>query len=393
MISALLLAAATLDAPTVIEVIDPSSDRIYIKMVSKRESDDDQSEASWQLWKELVPQGTIGYTREQLWQYGSFGGSSLRLTVASDHVSVGVTVPRGQIGLGTDLMAELIGRPLFSEDLVKSAEEELPFRRVDPWTFAVHRRAVNPKAISTNFLRFTPQALMNRERTRVVISGAFEAGVAAEEMSGRWPIQTSMVRRPNPPAGANAELRLKGSPVTMVSLVGPERPIGEMPAGLLAACALGLGKSSSVWRVIRHQERLSYRQEAFLVPSPKGFRLQVTLAFKPREDQAEVAEKVRAALLKDVESWDEAILTRTVGAAELAFESNLLPLPFYLQPDRPLTTSAEDAIYYRAWAAMKGAPTTLGSLQNQMGVVGLGTWRDTARSFLVEAKAETFPAE
>lgn len=391
MISALLLAAVRLDSPTIIEVIDPTSDRIYLQAVSKRESNDEQSEVTWQLWKELVPQGTIGYTRDQLWEYGSLAGSSIRVTVASDHVGIGLAVPKGQVGLGTDLMAELIGAPLFSDDLVKAAEEELPFRRIDPWQFAIQRVAVNQKAISTNFLRFTPQALMNRERTRVVISGAFEAGTATEELSSRWPSQTSMVQRRNPPPGQVAGLRLKGSPVTMVNLVGPERPIGELPAGLMAACALGLGKSSAVWRVVRQKERLSYRQEAYLVPSPKGFRLQVTLAFKPREDQAEVGEKVRAALLKDLESWDESVVTRTQGAAKLAFETNLLPLPFYLQPERPLTTSAEDAVYYRAWAALKGAPVTLGALQIQMSLVDAKAMREAAGSFLSGATAEVFP--
>jgi hypothetical protein len=105
--------------------------------------------------------------------------------------------------------------------------------------------------------------------------------------------------------------------------------------------ALGSGKGSSLFRVVRDGMNLSYRQDALLWPSAFGWKPFLVIGMEPQPDEASYrakAEEVRQALLKDVESWTEANRQRAVGYAGALVTRGGDASPLFFRYGGPLAT-------------------------------------------------------
>jgi hypothetical protein len=153
---------------------------------------------------------------------------------------------------------------------------------------------------------------------------------------------------------------------------------------LLAVYALGVGKGSAVFRVLREREGWSYRQEAFLWPTPKGFRTRLLMATDlPNDDWPKA---MRAALRADVEGWTDADLKRATGLAKAQMVRGIGPDPFYLTPKGPAgETPAGQAFETAYWHGKAGRALDEARLASQFELVRLDELKETALDMLDRA--------
>jgi hypothetical protein len=160
---------------------------------------------------------------------------------------------------------------------------------------------------------------------------------------------------------------------------------------LLALTALGTGKGAALWRVAREKLGLSYRQEAVLNPTPKGFQPRLLIAHAGAEGLEEKAQTLKTALQEDIKSWTEDDKRRAIGMAEsyLVRGGDLSPL--YFIPGRPVLTDLPDQIFLRAYWRMKaGAVWNPHQLVGRMGFVDLADLKLAAEEIVGSGKIRIY---
>jgi hypothetical protein len=169
----------------------------------------------------------------------------------------------------------------------------------------------------------------------------------------------------------------------------PAAPVREAmnPAEVLAMAALGSGKGSALFRVAREKRRLSYRQEALLLPEGARWRPALVFFADPAPPEAEV-EALRTELLADVEAWTEPDLVRARGAAEGIYRYGQPYGNLLLTPDGPGEGSLVDRLSTLLIADSAGKPivTPLDLLAGTE-AVDLDDLKATARRLLSGMKA------
>ncbi|HZH99429.1 MAG TPA: hypothetical protein VEX38_10700, partial [Fimbriimonadaceae bacterium] len=85
----------------------------------------------------------------------------------------------------------------------------------------------------------------------------------------------------------------------------------------------------------------------------EGLRIRLISALAASDGDLGLAQKMRDALLADVDSWTEAELQRAVGFARASFAMQGWATPMYLGHDAPISTSEADSTFLRAWWHMK----------------------------------------
>jgi hypothetical protein len=173
---------------------------------------------------------------------------------------------------------------------------------------------------------------------------------------------------------------------TTLRLEGPAIAGDQVPATLLAAYALGVGKGSSVFRVLRQQDRISYRQEAYLQGEGSYFRLCVACAFLPRDDEAKLAEQTREQLLADVDQWGDGERARALALANTTLTGWPELVPMNLTGQGPV--GSQDRAFLEAYWPMKtGDPWDPEALLAKMNAVSLADMKTAAKSALRSAQA------
>ena len=119
---------------------------------------------------------------------------------------------------------------------------------------------------------------------------------------------------------------------------------------LLATFALGGGKGSSLFRVVRHSLGISYRQEAVLSPTPEALETRLLIETDPAESDLD---RVQSALLKDIDGWSDADKLRALGIADAVINRQNEFSPFYLSGFTPVLSDLSGRTLISAYWQMK----------------------------------------
>lgn len=298
-------------------------------------------------------QGTSDYTKEDLRGATVYAGEPLKCVATADCLRITVGVRKADWKTGLRIVHSLLTNPLLSDEAIENAKDTLPFVNRSPW-----RSALDPVILKYDQVRkrdvidFIARNLVP-EATSIVISGPFNPGDPRtfwfDEVSG-W--TNSHLTQFPPDRRSDRITRRPELPVSILRWDGPELPLkGGIAVPMLAAFALGAGKESAAFRVLREKERLSYRQEAMLAPFGEGVRLQLVAAFRPQTDESGLADRVKADMLEDIGRWNEDTRLRALALAKAAFERGAMPVPFALTPEGVL--NSEDRHFLNAYWGMK----------------------------------------
>lgn len=390
-----LLAFAALVKTPVVEVPDRSADRVTLQAVFKLPKTDALNRAALDVLSQVVVDDNDAYSKPQMQALCAPGGEP-RCYVLPDTISISLAVLPADEGLGLRILAGMLSSPRFNLDTINSYLISEPARHHADWAMALDgsTRAWDRLRMEdvTNLFRtvFRPDNMV------LGVGGPLARGLAETEWAR---VSASWRRQPAKPLRSSEPFKDFAQPYRshILELRGPEWDAHEpLGARLLALVALGGGKGSALFQVIREQLALSYRQEAALWPTRDGFvgRILVQTSPKPAAEEQEELRMIRAALLDAVSKWTEEDLARAKGYAWAMVDQGVPNGILYLRPTGPLGPTLEHRTFLAAYMRSKtDLPWDRGALAAEIGAVDLGTLKKVSTELLSAAMPLLHPAQ
>ncbi|HRJ27795.1 MAG TPA: hypothetical protein PLO61_09845 [Fimbriimonadaceae bacterium] len=317
----------------------------------------EREEVGWKVLERSLLQGTRELTTEQLWGYGSLTGRSPSIQAMDDWMSIRLTVPAGEIGLLGQMIESILVRADLSDESLNRVRSGLQARVLDPWREALQPSQPRFTILRNRDVRELYGRIFRPENVRLVLAGEFEAGAATTALQSRF---AGWKPRPvnRTPWTDTKPTQVRSGSISSFELAGPVlRPADpSTPATMLAVFALGVGKEGSLFRVVRSQMKLSYRQDAILWPTSSGWQPRLLMLRQTREDEIQLPGRVREALLKDVETWTDAQLERSMAMAEASLLRGMILSPFWLSAYGPEVDRGDFAVAWAAYQSLTGSP-------------------------------------
>lgn len=334
------------------------------------------------------------FSARQIRETCSQAGVAPSVEAMPDHIRISLRFPPGRLRDAVPMLAAMLTRAEFTPQAIKKAMERIEHPE------SVWERALSPidpgsSLPTSEALRQVYEAACRPERVVVVFGGAVDGLEALrlwnEKVDG-WHVEPAKAL-PTPSSPLFA-WRGHDSPVSTFEWRGPEFPAWDaaLSTRMVAVAALGFGKGSTLYRLVREQRGLSYRQDAFLWPSPFGFRPRLLFASKRMPDAAAV-DALRKQLLVAVASWTETDLARAKGIVRSAVDLRIVEPPIVLSARRALRPGDEsDRLFEEAyWVAKTGAAFDRARLLSRIDLVPLQDIKDMASEWLERAEPLLIP--
>ncbi|MCW5942835.1 MAG: insulinase family protein [Fimbriimonadaceae bacterium] len=284
--------------------------------------------AQLEVLADTLPKGADNYTEAQIRRYTGIVGRPLRATVGPDYLRLEASCPPDQLATVLGILASVLRAPTLSNEAIEDSVLARSTTTPSDWSIALDPLRLDFRAIRRSDLLDLHESIVRPESTFLCVGGKFDPKVLAEVVAGRfsgWNPRKVVGR-----FDYERETRSWNPGLRVVSLVGPPISLRAEPyAPLLAAFALGSGKGSSVFRVLREANGWSYRQEAFLWPDREGVRLRTVILSEARAVSPS-PEEAKKALIADVAGWGEATRARALGIAEAVLLRDAPYLPIRL---------------------------------------------------------------
>mgnify|MGYP002377462067 CR=1 FL=1 len=398
MITSLAALAVLIQAPTAKLVEMPEADsgmivmQAFVRGIDARTAHD---AAVWDVLGHSLLEGTKELTAIQLRQYGGQAGYPPRVQVMPDYLMVQVVVPKNGLDLAGQLVESLILRPRLRDEsiaeVVRRRQRVLP----DPFYDALITEARDYASVTGDQVRTAHQIIFRPENVSVIVAGEFEVGAGAKELTrrfGKWHVE-----RPLPMGRAVPGVPVRSSRQTAISsyeLVAPTLTPATAFSGarILATIALGVGKDSTMFRVLREELALCYIEEGLLWPTRKGWEPRFIL-LQARPGDVAVLNQMKDALQKDVATWNEETLQRAMTLAKASLRTSVPFSPFWLSPAGPMEKSLVDRSAWRGYLTMAGSGGVDAELlADAVGQVDLETMKEQALKMLDEADGRMISA-
>jgi len=306
--------------------------------------------AAWIVLGESLLEGTRDYSRDTLLSYGSQAGRRPQVVVGDGLMRIEISAPAlGGAAVAVPMLASMVTNPLLGPEELNESRRRASRPPSTVWNLGSQPWNLEIALVRDVEVRELYAWAFRPEWVTLSVGGAFKP-VDSAHLRGQfadWTPGPGPRLRP----GKDAALRsTTGKSAGWLGLVGPMISANstELAAMVLCATALGVGKGSLLHRVIRDQDALSYRQEAFIRPDGQGFRLHVRLASQRMPE----TDALRVRMIESVRRWIETDRERAVALARANLTRGLTVGPIWLDDSGPYVPSAEgDA----AWAGVFGA--------------------------------------
>ena len=378
-----LFAACSVFAPArVVELVKPQATSISIQALVTVPQLGAKDWAKLDILGRTIVKQTQAYPRREMLMVTN--GAPVRFDMSPDHVRLAVTVPPGSLKAGLILMESLLRDASLNQDAIDTATQEIS--APDYWTAALDPVARPNVHLTSDEAHTLYGRVFRPENILLAVGGKFAPGDAesiwASRMEG-WQVEAL----PRGYFDNSQPTYLTQSPglVTTIDLAFPPIASGDaaLSAKILSLFALGVGKGSSLFQVIREKHAWSYRQEAVLSPSKDGWIPRLMIASIPFAEPKERAKMIQAELLDDVKAWTEATRKRAIGMAEAVFTHQVPFSPFYVHGKSGISDSLEDQTYMAAYWPMKtGQPWNPQALLESMRNVSLDELKEQATNQL-----------
>ncbi len=394
MIGTLLCAAALLQpqppAPKTAELVDANADTVVVQAFVPAPEMGARDAAAWRVLGRVLLLGTREFSRDQVMRYGSQAGLAPVVVTMPDFMRVEFVAPKGGLSVAGELLEAVVKRPILPELDIRESTARLLGTHRQAWSEALWPVVPAWESVRVEDVRSLYARAFRPERVTFAVGGAIKPGEGIAEMAKRF-VKWSVQRPPR----ARYDLPVKPmpareEPVSTFELrgeaVNPATPNGS--ATMLATFALGVGKEGAMFRVLREQMGLSYRQEALLWPSATGWVPRLMVARRARPDEAGTVGAMREALLADVAKWDENARVRALAMAEASVLRQMPLNPFWLDAGGPMGDNLSDRTAWRGYLTMVGSGAVderllLDSMRN----VTLEQMQAAAKSLLEGASA------
>lgn len=272
-----------------------------------------------------IPQGTENFAANQMKRVVKDWRPPTVL-LNSDHVRIGFSIDEDDLSEGYSLLESILLRPtLLKSELDKSIDQA--FRNSeDPWESVELKRDSAVYAITTEDARsFWRWFISNSTPTIHVFSQLPESSLNSRWNSRpvTWPAPVRQEpyvreRRITPPMVKTAGV--ESVPTRLLPKSDP-----NLAAVFVGLSILGHGKESLLFRTVREQLQMTYRQEALLSAAPEGWVIRVKWGGEARADKA----AIKTAMLTAIANLTDADIARATKLLESGIKG-VIPLS-YLQ--------------------------------------------------------------
>ena len=355
MISAVFLVATQAPKDRILEVPgDPT--RTVIEVVVPLPALDPYQRRIGQITAASITQGSAGFTRGATMDATLVDG--ITASIVGDTLRFGIESESPNPRMAILILADAILRPLFDQEVIDSASASLTTDRgllSDVYGEDLDLTPATRARVIDFWRRYVSPSTMS-----VAIMGGFASGTPTRY----WREALSEYRKPDlryEPVSSSKGKHVKDWSVWE----GKASPWGNQgPARLLAAFALGAGKGSTVFRSLRRDSGLSYRQEFFWQPTKAGWKPLIVLKSSATP---EAKRDALAKLREDVSKWTESDRKRAIAMAQSAYRGS--------SPWDPITTELIEggrslesisAWRYAAWPVISGTAWNPEGLLSQL---------------------------
>lgn len=375
----------------VFELPDPMATNIIFQVIMKTPPLMRSEHADWVVMANSVLDGVEDFSNTRIRELTRDSGLSPRVIVMNDHVRIVYAVTADQLAQGSKLATMILSKPKLRQDSVTKAIGTLSEPISDPFSAAVLPQTYDFSKVNEQSVQRTFATRFDPKNSIVVVGGAVTPGLAAQEMA-RWTrvwepkkVVSPVAARIDPPEPllrsriGVSSFEFRGKPFT------PATPFsGSM---FLATIALGMGKASTLWRVVRQEMGLSYVQEGLLWPTTDGWVPRFIVLRGSEESEVELFTNMRTNIIADIDKWDEAHLARSQSLAKASLERGSDLSPFWIAPDESIQPTLEDRC---AWIGLleltKTGAVGMKTLSSALENVDLESVKDQAKKMIESAE-------
>lgn len=336
-------------------ILVPSSEPVVAFEVAVRTDVAPREEGALALLAEALPRETSDFSAKQIRIIVSGSGEAVRSRVGPDALRLGFRVPAPDASLGFSLLSSYLRRGMPTPAQVEAARARLSARSPEGWAAVLRGSVPDLNRVKAEDVQRLYRRLFQPSNLTVAVGGTVSPALVQREWQRRFDDWQPELR-PVPPVlggGLPQPGRTGGDFIGLVLSASLPTADDSVPTGLLSAALLGLGKSSTLFQVLREREGWSYRQEAFLAPTLSGWALHLALARVTDEEGVQLKERVLAALTDAVGRWTEDDRSRALAMLEACLKRDLRLLPLYPLGSEPLGHGIGDRTFIRAYWRMK----------------------------------------
>lgn len=353
-----LLASAMLSLQaqgvSVCSVVVPQSHAVAIQVVIQFPEVSERSFAAANVLKACLLEETEDYSGGQIVSWGSQTGRPPEVIAQPDRLMIRLEFPEDQGKNAIYLMDSILRRSILKSDSIrKSLTSPVP-EPSSGWLLAENPWKANLKALQERDVRDFWSQVCRPENVTFCVGGRQPGDLlpTARDRFADWkpaPIRRTVAPQIKP----LMPLLQTTHPLNYIVFEGPLMPIAResASAAMLSGFALGVGKGSTHFRVVREDLGQSYIVYGGIWPEKGGFRYRA-FSWHAGQWNQEKAEAIRSGLQKDVEGWNQQTLDRAAGIAEGTLLHQVGPWPIVLglgdEAKRDVSTLTLSAAVWRS---------------------------------------------
>jgi hypothetical protein len=337
------LSTAQIEPPPVLEIVDYNATSVEIEALVKL--------PKLNPAQRYVLDQTIYNLTARTLRYGSRDilrivkpGTQVRTKLLPDAVRIGLTIDKEELSGGLGLMQSFLTSPSFVPEAYKMRPQS---------TSNVYESVVIPNGISSVPLA-TPEtslalwnALVRTNTVSLSVSGNFSPG----EPTKKWMMfidgwQSKFVG--NLPLSFSRRVEKPEEGETLVFDYETEK-LDEMAKLVFMSVILGGGKQSLLFKTTRERLAETYRQEAFVLPSEKGWILRIALGVEKTKFNPEKIEKLRSEILEEAKKCSEKQVKTSIGLLRGYLQNEISIRPICLGQEIDIANQPGDKIFLRSY--------------------------------------------
>lgn len=368
----------------VVEMPDPTSEAHAIEMVFEVPRLDAWEAANLQVLAAALADGSMDFGHQQMFAFASVLGAP-QFVALPDGLRVSLSVSKNGLSAGLGVLEALLRRPVLGAETIDAARARLSVGPADTWSAAMAPNLADGSRVDRESVASLLRRLVQRGSMVLAVRGPFEPGTVRSLWSARveaWPPERpDRAPLPGPEPRFRTVVPGPASVLEFVAPVVPARSVG-LPAQVLAIGALGSGKGASLYRIVREEMRISYRQEALLFGAPGGFQPRMLIA-STRRDLSNRVDEIRGALRRDIAEWTEADRVRAAAAvrSSLLYGIGMSPFDFGIG-DSAAGRFRDETFVAGYWQLKTGTPWDPAEFARLVERVDLESMREAAADLI-----------
>lgn len=354
----------------------------------------DREQAAWNVMADALYDGTAEFSRDRLREYASQAGVPLTIEAFPDFIKVQITEPKGGLKVASQILESLVLRASLTDEAIKESWTRLKSRRMGDWEQALLDFDLPYSQVTADNVRNVYDQAFRPDNIVFVFAGDLVAGEGQAQVDERF----KGILAPTP-----RRIRFDRLPRTWVKHSGRVstfewrgRPlsVGKVDdlSTVLAVFALGVGKEGAMHRVLREKLGWTYRQEAVLWPSLKGWVPRLIFAKESTEADPELANQALEQLKSDVATWSDATLKRAKAMLKTSMTGDNPLCPFWTGLSGPFEPNLQDRASLAGINALcSGSPMDVADMVSRADAVTLAELKAAALKNLEESQASVIP--